>query len=227
MSRLRVNASIALVALNLACAGKAQDENGTADRDKPRFYVGAALGKAHLNVDLASTGAPPLVLDRFVNRSPPDSTTGWKLTAGFRPVRVVGVELGYADFGEAEIPPPTGNGIIRTHVDMETSADAIMLAAVLFVPLRSPALDVYGKVGVAKLDESFQVHALVSDPPCTPLTCTNFSNSGHNTGSHPYFGVGFRHEITRAIALRLEYEAIDRDSGDDTEMWSVGLAWEH
>jgi hypothetical protein len=215
----------ALAAFSVGNAGLAQGEDPSADGAWPRFHIGAALGKSHLSGDLLSAGAPPEVLERLGNRSPPDDTGGWKLAFGFRPARAVGMEIQYVDFGEAEIPPPTGNGIVRTHVDMETSADAIVLAALLFVPLRSRPFDVYGKVGVAKLDGSLRVHALVTGAPCVPLAC-NFNADLDDTGTHPYLAVGLRHPITRGVAFRVEYEAIDGDVGDDTRMFSLGFALE-
>ena len=204
---------------------RAQDEDQRQDRNWRRFHVGAAVGQSHLGPDLASTGAPPEILDRFGNRSPPDNPTGWKLVAGFRPARLVGVEVQYVEYGTAEIPPPSGNGIFRTHVDMESTADATVLTALLFVPMPSPAFDIYGKVGVAKLDETVRAHALLVGAPCFPLAC-NFSGDKDQSGSHPYFAIGFRHEIGRMLAFRAEYEVVDRDSGDDTTMLSVGVAWE-
>jgi hypothetical protein len=220
-----IGAFTTFAAFSITGASRAQDEQSAA-RVRPRVYVGVALGQSQLGAaDLESTGAPPVVLDRFGNTSPSGDITGWKLAVGFRPVRLVGVELQYLDFGEGEIAPPTGNAIFRAHVDMETSADATVLAALVFLPLRSPSFDVYGKVGVAELDESLRAHALVVvGSPCIPLAC-NFSSDEHGTDSFPYFGIGVRVAISRAAAFRLEYEAIDRD-GDDTTMWSVGVAWE-
>jgi len=107
---------------------------------------------------------------------------------------------------------------------MEGSADATMLSALLFVPLRSPSFDVYGKVGVANLDESLRGYAAIIGAPCPASPCI-FSVDVHEADSHPYFAVGFRAEITRMVAFRAEYEAIDRDT-EDTTMFSVGVAWE-
>jgi hypothetical protein len=222
-----VKALIVLAAFSIAGAGRAQDDQA-ADRGKPRFYVGVALGRSvDLNsaLSLSSAGAPPEILDRFGDRSPPSSAKALKLVAGSRPARVVGVELQYVEFGEGEIPGPTGNSVISSHVAMESSADATMLSALLFAPLRSPSFDVYGKVGVANLDESLRGYAVIVGAPCLSSPCT-FIADVHEADSHPYFAVGFRAEITRMVAFRAEYEAIDRD-GEDTTMFSLGVAWEH
>jgi outer membrane protein with beta-barrel domain len=90
---------------------------------------------------------------------------------------------------------------------------------------RRRPFDVYGKVGVATGDESFQGYAVVFGAPCVPVYCS-FSGDANQTDSHPYFGVGFRHEISRMLAFRAEYEAIDRN-GDDATTFSLGVAWEH
>jgi len=221
-----LTALAAIAAFGTTGALRAQDEERNQDEGWRRFHVGVAVGESHLAPSLSSTGAPPEVIERFGDRSPPDPT-GWKLVAGFRPARVVGVEVQFIDFGTAEIPPPSGHGIVRTHVDMESSADATVLTALLFIPKQSPAFDVYGKIGVGKLNESFRAHALVVEfgSPCYPFPCS-FSTDKRQSDAHPYFAIGFRHEIGRAAAFRVEYETIHGDAGDDTTMFSAGVAWE-
>jgi opacity protein-like surface antigen len=218
---------VAVAAFSLAPgAAQAQDEAQGAERSWPRFYVGGAIGRSHGHAgSLSSLGAPPEILDYFGDTAPDGSGDAWKFAVGFRPLRAVGVELQYLDLGDAEIPSPTGNAIVRTHVDMESSVHATVLAALLFIPLRSQAFDVYGKVGVANVGESLRAHALRTGAPCVPLAC-NFSADRHETESQPYVGMGVRLDISRSVAFRLEYEAIDRDAGDDGTLVSAGVVWQ-
>jgi hypothetical protein len=218
-----VKALLALAAIGTANVVRAQDQEQLQGSGWPRYYVGLGFGESELGLDLASAGAPDFASSRF-GRSEPEPSTAWKIVAGFRPVRVVGAEIQYVDFGVAEIPSPSGNAIIRTHFDMESRADAIVMTALLFIPERSPAFDIYGKVGVAQLDESFQAHALLVDPSCTPFAC-QFSTDIDRTDSRPYLGIGARIRVGREIGFRIEYEEIDRD-GDSVTLLSVGLAWE-
>jgi OmpA family protein len=211
----------AVTAFNTVAVARAQDE-------WPRFHFGLAVGQAHHGPTLSDAGTPdeipPAILSRFGSRDA-DSVTGWKVVAGFRPARVVGAEIEYVDFGEAEIPPPSGNAIVRTHLSMASRAEALVLTSLLFIPEPMSNIDVYGKVGVAKLDESFQVFALEnSSVECRNPWC-QFQRDVHQTDSRPYVGFGARFQLGPG-ALRIEYELIDRDNGDDTTMLSIGLAGE-
>jgi len=51
---------------------------------------------------------------------------------------------------------------------MKADANAWVLSALLFIPESSPTFDVYGKVGVAELDESFSAYAYTLD--CAPVS---------------------------------------------------------
>ena len=98
-----------------------------------------------------------------------------------------------------------------------------MLSALLFIPEASQSIDVYGKVGVADLDESFVASATDTR---AAAGCRPFSSSIEQSDSAPYVGFGGRFKIAREFALRVEYEAIDRDGGDPIAMLSLGIAVE-
>ena len=57
------------------------------------------------------------------------------------------------------------------------------------------------------------------------MPCT-FSSDVDQSDSGAYLGFGARFRIARAVAVRVEYEALDRDVGDNTTMLSLGIAWE-
>jgi len=209
---------VSIAAFGAVAAAQAQDE-------WPLFHVGGAVSQADGGPDLASMGAPEWALNIFGPVSP-EPSAGWKIVAGFRPTRVVGAELQYVDLGEAEtIIPGTPNSAMYRRLNIKSSAEATVLTALLFVPERLSLFDVYGKIGVARLEESFQVHAFESFAPCLPLPCT-FDRNETQTDSRPYVGIGAWVEIGRAAAARLEYEVIDGDVGDDWRMVSIGVAWE-
>jgi hypothetical protein len=209
---------VSIAAFGAVAAAQAQDE-------WPRFHVGGAVSQADGGPDLASMGAPEWALNIFGPVSP-EPSAGWKIVAGFRPTRVVGAELQYVDLGEAEtIIPGTPNSSMYRRLNIKSKAEATVLTALLFVPERLPSFDIYGKIGVARLEESFRVHAFESFVPCLPVPC-RFDIDEKQTDSRPYAGFGARVEIGRAAAARLEYEAIDGDVGDDWTMISIGVAWE-
>lgn len=208
---------------------RAQDEAQV--QDWPRFHIGVGVGQSHVGpADWDSFGLAELVKP---NQSVDNSTTGLKFVAGFRPIRVVGAELQLVDFGEVEIRSG-GSPHFRAqygYYSLNSEANATMLSALLFIPHASPSWDVYGKVGVAKLDESFDVQVVERSLECLAPgggylpSCTFFSQVDE-TASHPSVGIGARIKIAREWAVRVEYEAIDDDVGDPTTMLSLGFAWE-
>jgi hypothetical protein len=159
---------------------------------------------------------------------------GKKLLAGFRPVRIVGVEVQYVDFGEAtrEVAGGwrLGGGQVGPFYEQTNSTkvrpNAWVLSALLFIPEQFPSFDVYGKVGVAALKHSFSTNTTRYE--CVPIIpCLSTVNSDvHESDARPYLGLGARLKVARAVAVRFEYESIDRDAGHSTTMLSLGFAWE-
>ena len=99
-----------------------------------------------------------------------ESSKGGKVVAGFRPVRVVGAEISMSTsvrrrretlFSERYYPA-------LTVYSFKGKANATVLTALLFIPDPSPSFDVYGKVGVAKLEESFDVATGLFPPRAAP-----------------------------------------------------------
>ena len=110
---------------------------------------------------------------------------------------------------------------------MNASAEAKVLSALLFIPEQLPLINVYGKIGVADLDESIIANA--TEYVCTPLlNCRNdFRSEVRQSDVGPYVGFGARIKVGAATGVRVEFEAVDRDDGDPMTFLSVGIAWEH
>jgi hypothetical protein len=201
------------------------------DQEWPRFHVGVAVGESRLDRTLseASEALAEIWGDKSI-----DDVTGWKVAAGFRPSRIVGAEIQYVEFGEDEVSDVDGYGAqvftITAGLDMKASTTAWVASALVFIPERSPTVDVYGKVGIAALDESLEAHHFnYVLGPCIPISACplNVQDSAvHESDSRPYLGIGARFKVARALGVRVEYEAIDRDTGDDITMLSIGVAFE-
>ena len=108
--------TIAIVALAgcLYGAGAAAVERG--------LYVGAALGQSASGLRNGSIN--------YTERN-----AGYQLLAGFRPLKLLAVELSYVDLGN------TSSGAVSAHT---TAVSGWVLG---FLPL--PVIDIYGKAGLA------------------------------------------------------------------------------
>jgi len=124
-------------------------QNEAQDPEWSRFYVGAALGQPRLDRSLSEAGEPLVGL--FGDLEVPEPT-GLKVLAAWRPMRLVGAELQYSDFGEEGRSATFGRAGYAGY-DIRTQANAWVVSALLFVPERRPSFDVYGKLGVAQLDD--------------------------------------------------------------------------
>jgi opacity protein-like surface antigen len=199
----------------------------------PRYHVGVGigLGKADFGTDWESAGVPERI--RPTRSLDSESGSRWRLSAGFRPLRVVGAEIEYIALGDGKAEDgysPNASISLGDHL-LKTKASATVLTAVLFIPDPSPSFDVYGKVGVAEYRESFDVHVsnwtiMCRLQPFGQAPECLFDNEGHHTDSQPYVGIGARFKIASNLAARIEYEAIDGDVGDNATMFSLNIAWE-
>jgi opacity protein-like surface antigen len=215
----------AIAAFHTATAARAQEW--------PRYHVGVGIhtGEVDFETDWEGAGVPEFIRPTSWRES--ESGSPWRLSAGFRPLRVVGAEIEYIDLGDAKAEDgySTNASVGLGDHWLKTKASAIVLTAVLFIPERSPSFDVYGKVGVAAYKESFDVHVSNWTPMCRlqPFgqapECL-FDTEGHETNSQPYVGLGARFKVAPAWAVRIEYEAIDDDFADATTMLFLGIAWE-
>jgi len=218
---------IVFAAVVLHAAVRAQDEGGPQTRDWPRFHVGVGVGHVGSGFSLtaADVGGIPAQIG---TDAPVDSGTGRKLVAGFRPLRVVGVEIQYLDLGDGSADSRVGGRIPFQLLQMEASADARVVSALLFIPERAPSIDFYAKVGMAQLDESLEVSGYTSLlPGCVPaIPNCEFDTRVDTSDSAAYAGFGARFKIARVLAVRAEYEAIDRGGGDPATLLSIGIAAE-
>jgi hypothetical protein len=180
----------------------------------------------------AGVALPP---EPLVGPRTAEPSSGRKLVAGFRPVQLVGIEVQYLELGEGEARLSGGwqfayaqlpTAYEQTNL-LQAKTDASVLSAILFLPVTDARFDVYGKIGIAKLDESIATTVVRYDCGFPLPSCQNVSyTDARQSDTVPYLGIGARLRVARAAAVRLEYEGIERDAGDRTTMLSLGVAWE-
>jgi opacity protein-like surface antigen len=154
------------------------------------IYVGAGVGRS------------ALVQDQYQIDS---HVTGWKLLAGWRPISLLGVEAEYADLGSKGVTTFAG----AAHVDTDAKASAVYALGYLPVPL--PWIDVYGKVGAARVQANTTESPLgapcPAGSPCAAPVVTD------NDRTAVAWGAGLQFKWSR-LAARLDYERFDGPQGD-------------
>jgi hypothetical protein len=122
--------------------------------DWARFQIGAAIGNPRWSMSFADAGVS--FPEPNYPHSPVQPGSGWKLFAGFRPLRIVGVEIQHLDLDEGEQEGVAGRTFgtgqtfgFEQFSKMHVSADASVLSAVLFFPAfksdLGPVFDIMGK----------------------------------------------------------------------------------
>jgi OmpA-like transmembrane domain len=176
-------------------------------------YVGAAFGQSHLRTDkeiVGETGSSGLLEGNH---------SAWSLMTGIRPIQPLGVELQYLDFGHLHRET---SGVLGGISEVEAKAGT--LSALGFLPLPVPFLDVYGRLGAARLHES------TAEVGPTPFLCPlgipvcgpsrlNISNRTTNI----VYGAGVQGKLG-SLGIRVEYERIAA-SNENPRIASLGVSW--
>jgi OmpA-OmpF porin, OOP family len=169
------------------CASLVMSATASAE-DLLGIYAGAGVGQSQLQQNYYQ-------IDSHV--------TGWKVFGGWRPLSSLGAEVEYADLGSKNVTYVSPGGTSR----ISTSAKATALFAVGYLPLPEPWLDIYGKLGAARL----KVDA--SDSFLCGL-CARASYTANDTTSTRFaFGAGAQFKFGFP-AVRLEYERYTASQGD-------------
>jgi opacity protein-like surface antigen len=188
--RARMLALTLLVAATSASPAQAAD-NG--------FYLGAGVANSDFGIENPGSLAP---FD--------DEDQGFKLIAGFRPLDNLGVEINYADHGDASVPgslacAPLPAAPCASRVDL--SAKTLAAFAVGFIDF--PFVDLFGKIGAA----SWKVDAKTATPSLGFSTQQDDIDLAWGGGVQARLG---------SLGARLEYEQFK--IGDDEDLSAITLA---
>ncbi len=116
----------------------------------------------------------------------------YRLTGTYYLGESVGLRVGYADFGDAEVEQQ--NLLLATRT-LNSEADAFTFGVVLATPIRRSPVELWGELGLAKWDVS--VHEYIR-------TVGNGYSSGEvdsDSGLSLYAGGGLRFNVTREFGL--------------------------
>lgn len=133
-----------------------------------------------------------------------DTDTAWRIVGGYRFNRNFSAELGYTNFGKFQA---SGFGLSD-----EIKANAFELTGIGSFPV-AERFSLFGKIGFYRADVQER---------------TNFGFSADETNTDLTFGFGASFELSRAIALRGEWQRYsDVGGGDigkaDVDVFSLGV----
>lgn len=177
--------------------------NAAGAADLLGLYAGGAVGQADVNAQQSLNSA---LYDFDVHHN------AWKVMLGVRPISLVGAEIEYLDFGQ----PRRNSALGITSVEDKAAA----LSALLYVPLPVPYFDVFGRVGLARLQNDVTAHLPLACPVGFP-SCGLFQLN--RTDTQLAYGGGAQIKIQK-LSVRVEYERIQASNGNP-ELFSLGLTW--
>jgi opacity protein-like surface antigen len=155
-------------------------------------YLGASAGESKFRADCRNTNV--FSCDK--------RDTAWKVYAGGKMNEIVGLEIGYTDFGKVQ----ASGG--------QTDAWAVPLTLTAGVPI-GDRFNVFGKLG------GLYGRTDVKADPSTLL------DTGHKSGWGWTYGAGAGFRITPAIELRVDWDRYKMDfvgGRKDIDMASAGVA---
>jgi hypothetical protein len=153
-----------------------------------------------------------------------DNDVAWKAIVGVRPIPFAGAEAEWIDFGSGN-----GNSGFYGNNYYYSNASSHPKAAVLYgmgyLPIPLPFLDVYGKLGVARLQTDITTYAYPSGycpPPYSACSApTAYRTDQWDTKFAWGAGVQARWQD---FGFRAEYERIDSQFGDPAA-FTVSATW--
>jgi hypothetical protein len=168
-------------------------------------YIGAGGGESDVRADTRI----------FSNDYRFDEHHGaWKAIAGIRPISPLAGELEYIDFGNPSTGPSSSVG---------AGAKAITVFGLGYLPLPVPLLDLYGKLGIARLHSTSTATGPVPFCPAGFTSCITPILGRSDWSTNFAYGAGVQGKIG-ALAVRAEYERIDASAGNP-DIISVGVTW--
>lgn len=192
-------------------------------------YAGGSVGEADARAQIVLSSQIPSAPDNGRQYEFDRHRTAWKVLVGARPISPLGIEVEYIDFGHPEVAtrlaPPLA---LPLQADVSIRGTAVF--AVGYLPLRLPAVDVYGKVGAAALHNTVNATDVGSNcrpgaGACSELAWSPSTQHIDHTVTDLAYGAGVRFRVpSSALAVRLEYERVSQHGGDP-DLLSLGVTY--
>jgi hypothetical protein len=178
-------------------------------------YIGAGVGVSNVGSDNNNYG---------YYGGYHDHDAAWKVIAGVRPLPFVGGEVEYIDFGSGN----GDNGYYGSNYFYSNASShpkATVLYGLGYLPLPLPFLDVYGKLGVARLQSDITTYAYRAGycaPPYSACSAPTAYRTDQTDTKFAY-GAGVQAKF-QDFAFRAEYERISSQFGDPAA-FTVSATW--
>lgn len=210
-----------LSAALLTVAAGTSFASGSAFADNPLgFYLGASVGESTVRSDNNYGYNDFYGYGGYYYSQ--DHHFAWKAMAGIRPISVIGAELEYIDFGH---PGSDGDYYDSYYYNgPDSHPRAIAAFGVGHLPLPLPFLDIFGKLGAARLHTNVNGY---DGPICfAGQECPQYVGSvtpESRWDTRFAYGAGLQTRFG-GLSVRAEYERINSPYGDP-DMFSLGVTW--
>jgi len=148
--------------------------------------------------------------------------TAYQVLVGIRPIPFVGAEAEYIDFGHPTSADATTGDFNTASFEADSHPKAGVLSAVGYLPL--PFLDVFAKVGVARLETNLNSY---TQGVCTEIdpggTCGYVLTRQNAWQTKIAYGAGIQGHFL-GLAVRGEYQRINSSYGDP-DAYLVSATW--
>lgn len=194
------------------------------------WYVGANVGQSSIDASPREIEQAFLIDDDFVaSGTTLDKTdTGWKAYAGYRFIRLLSLEAGYADLGKAtfnttivDAPPPL-DALTPFEIQGTATAEGPQASALLHLPLLGP-LSAFARAGAFRWETEFT--EFIPDTGTTRVARSEAKTD-------MMYGAGFQLQFA-ALGARLEWERLESvgegiggREGRDIDYFSAGVIFE-
>jgi len=195
---------------------------GAAHAQSEGWYIGAGAGQSRANNAASCSDLNDVFLPGFDCTSN-DTSTGWKLFAGYQFNPYLAVEGGYVDLGNFKIsasgnfagpPLPPGPGMASG----SDKASGFNLDAVGTLPINDQ-FGLIGRIGVFAW--SLDASATASQTNAVPTLSASTSDKPSGTGAD--FGVGAKFDFNGVAGVRVEWQRFKSIGNDTTGKSDVDL----
>jgi OOP family OmpA-OmpF porin len=189
---------------------------GAAQAQSQGWYIGAGAGQSKANNGACSDLSG--VFDPGFSCSSNDTSTGWKLFAGYQFNPNFAIEGGYVDLGNFKASASGTVALVPVTANGSNKASGFSLDAVGTLPVNEE-FGLIGRVGVFAwtLDSTATATSTFGPPGATATESDKPSGTGLD------FGIGVKYDFNSTVGVRAEWQRFMSIGNDNTGKSDVDL----